>query len=150
MIFHLAQLNIARWAIPEDHPLVGEFEAELDTVNAVADAAPGFIWRLQDDSGNATGFQFLDDPRLIVNLSVWETWEQLKAFTYQGTHREVFRRRSEWFAPATEAMLVMWWVPAGHRPDLVESADRLLHLRQHGPSESAFTPGHRFAPPEAG
>lgn len=146
MAHHLAQLNIARWAIPDGHPGRAEFESLIDGVNAAADAAPGFVWRLQSDEGNALSFRFLNDPDLIVNLSVWESWEHLKAFTYQADHLGVFRRRSEWFTEPDEAVFVLWWVPAGHVPDLDEAGERLTRLRDEGPSPEAFTPAQRFPP----
>ena len=46
MKYHLAQLNIARFVKPADHPDNADFVNNLDRVNAVADAQPGFVWRL--------------------------------------------------------------------------------------------------------
>jgi hypothetical protein len=43
----LAQVNIARMRAPLDSPLLADFVADLDPVNATADTAPGFLWRLQ-------------------------------------------------------------------------------------------------------
>ena len=56
--FHVAQVNIARPKAPVDSPLLADFKANLDPVNAIADAAPGFVWRLQDESRNATAIAF--------------------------------------------------------------------------------------------
>jgi hypothetical protein len=71
--FHLAQLNVARLAAPLDSPQLADFVASLDAINKLADAAPGFVWRLQTEDGDATGVRALDDDRLIVNLSVWRS-----------------------------------------------------------------------------
>ena len=136
---HLAQANVARALAPLDSPQLADFMAALDPVNALADAAPGFVWRLQDDTGNATSLRPFDDDLMIVNMSVWESAEALSEFTYRSAHRDVMRRRREWFELMDEAHLVLWWVPAGHIPDVVEAKDRLERLRRDGPSPAAFT-----------
>lgn len=135
----LAQVNIARLQFPLDSPELKEFVDALDPVNAVADAAEGFVWRLQSDTGNATDVPVLGDDWLIVNMSVWRDPDTLTAFMYQGQHRELLARRREWFERMREAMTVLWWVPAGHRPTVAEAEERLLHLRAHGPTPYAFT-----------
>jgi hypothetical protein len=146
----LAQVNIARLAAPLDSPQLADFMANLDPVNAAAEAAPGFVWRLQDDAGDATGipaFEWDADGTVgvIVNLSVWRDLEHLLAFVYDDTHRAVLRRRREWFVPFREAYAACWWVPAGHRPSTDEAEDRVRHLRAHGPSAYAFGLREPFA-----
>jgi hypothetical protein len=137
---HLAQLNIALPKAPLEEPLLADFVAQLDAVNALADGSPGFVWRLQDEAGNATGIRAFGDDRLIVNMSVWESLEVLRAFVYSSDgHKRVLRRRREWFEHMAEAFLVLWWVPAGHIPPLDEAEERLEHLRSHGPTQHAFT-----------
>ena len=127
---HLAQINVARLRAPIDAPETADFVAALAPVNADADAAPGFVWRLQTESGDATGVQVSDDPLLIVNLTVWESVEALEAFAYrQAAHLAVLRRRREWFERHIEAPTALWWVAAGHIPTLDEALDRLATLR---------------------
>ena len=145
-MYELAQLNIARMLAPLDDPQMADFVAGLDPVNAAADSAPGFVWRLQTEDGNATAIR-MDDESLIVNASVWSSVEALIAFVYSDAHRAVLRRRREWFERLAEATTVLWWVPAGHRPDVVEAQQRLDHLRTHGPTATAFTLRQAFAPP---
>ncbi|MFF1837041.1 DUF3291 domain-containing protein [Streptomyces sp. NPDC058231] len=135
----LAQVNIARLRFPLDSPELKEFVDALDPVNAVADRAAGFVWRLQSESGNATDVPILGDSWLIVNMSVWRDTDALTAFMYQGRHRELLARRREWFERVEEAMTVLWWVPAGQRPTVRDAEERLLHLREHGSTERAFT-----------
>jgi hypothetical protein len=137
--YELAQVNIARLRFPLDSPELKDFMDALDPVNAVVDAAEGFVWRLQSDSGNATDVPVLGDDWLIINMSVWRDTDTLTAFMYQGQHRELLARRREWFERMREAMAVLWWVPTGHRPTVREAEDRLLHLRAHGPTPYAFT-----------
>ena len=93
----LAQLNVARWAIDPESDLAQGFIGRLDEVNGLGERSDGFVWRLKDESGNSMGYRLLDDPLLVINLSVWASIEQLKAFAYQGEHRDVFRQRHEWF-----------------------------------------------------
>jgi hypothetical protein len=144
--WHIAQLNVARLRHPIDAPQTAAFVANLDPINAVADAAPGFVWRLQDDSGNATSIRADADPLFIVNLSVWKTIETLEDFVRRSPHAEVLRRRREWFDRMAEAYLVLWWVPAKRTPSVDEAMARLEHLRRHGPTAHAFTFRARFAP----
>ena len=144
----LAQLNVARLLAPIDAPETADFVASLEPVNARADTAPGFVWRLQTESGDATAVRASDDPLLIVNLTVWDSVEALEAFAYrEASHLAVLRRRREWFERPTEASTVLWWVARGHVPTLDEALDRLAVLRAGGPSPQAFTFRERFPPP---
>jgi hypothetical protein len=145
---HLAQVNVARLVAPIDSPLLAGFVARLDEVNALAEGAPGFVWRLKDDvTNNATAVPMYDDDKIIVNLSVWASIEALRAFTYSGAHLEVYKQRRGWFSLMRDASMAMWWVPAGHVPDVAEARERLAHLREHGPSPFAFPFGAPFPPP---
>ncbi|MDX3644587.1 DUF3291 domain-containing protein [Streptomyces sp. MB09-02B] len=137
--YELAQVNISRLQAPLDSPQLKDFVDALDPVNAVADRAPGFVWRLQSDSGNATDIPVPGDEWLIINMSVWRDTDALTAFMYQGQHRELMSRRREWFERLSEAMTALWWVPAGRRPTVAEAEERILHLRAHGPTPYAFT-----------
>jgi len=145
---HLAQLNIGRivGATPDD-PRMADFMAALDEINALAEASPGFVWRLQDEAGNATAIHAFDDPRLLLNMSVWRSLDELAAFTYKTAHTAFLKRRREWFEPLTGPHLVLWWIAAGHLPSIEEARDRLAHLERHGPSARAFTFRDRFPPP---
>ena len=147
----LAQLNVARAVAPLDSEQLQSFMDAIDGVNAVADAAPGFVWRLEEDDDEhpgATGIRAYDDPWLIVNLSVWESREALWDFAYGGDHLDVMRRRREWFSALPESHLVLWWVPAGTIPTVEEAVTRLDHLRKHGPTPRAFSFKQAFGPGE--
>ncbi|WP_328671392.1 DUF3291 domain-containing protein [Streptomyces sp. NBC_00328] len=144
--FELAQVNVARLKAPLDSPQLKGFVEALEPVNAVADAADGFVWRLQDDSGDATDFRVLGDAWTIINMSTWRDTNALTAFMYQGRHRELMARRREWFERLQEAVTALWWVPAGHRPTVTEAESRLLHLREHGPTPHAFSLRTSFPP----
>jgi uncharacterized protein DUF3291 len=146
--FHIAEVNIALPVAPVDTPALAEFMALLDPVNAMADRAPGFVWRLQTEEGNATAITVLGDDRLIVNMSVWETIDQLGDFVYRSGHVAVMRRRREWFE-RMKVFMALWWVPAGHLPTVAEAEERLEHLRSHGPTAHAFTFRQRFSAPGA-
>ena len=95
----LAQVNVARLVAPIDSPALAGFVARLDEVNALAEGAPGFVWRLKDDvTNNATAVPMYDDDKIIVNMSVWVSIEALRAFTYSGAHLEVYKQRRQWFS----------------------------------------------------
>jgi hypothetical protein len=147
---HLAQVNIALPREPLESALMADFVAALDPINALADCSPGFVWRLQGDSGNATAIPVLDDARLIVNMSVWESVAALTAYVYRSAHTEVMRQRRRWFEAMRESYQALWWVEAGHLPTVAEAEERVRHLRAHGPTAFAFTFRDTFpAPGEA-
>lgn len=140
MTWHLAQLNIGRLRAPIDDPALADFVANLDPINALADATPGFVWRLQTEEGNATAIRpFADDELMAINMSVWESMEALAEYVYRSAHTAFLRRRSEWFERLSEVYLVLWWIPAGTLPTVDEAVARLDHLRTYGPTPEAFT-----------
>jgi hypothetical protein len=147
--FHLAQLNIGRSRGPMDAPVMAEFMAGLEPINTLAESSPGFVWRLQTGSGNATSIHAYEDPLVIVNLTVWESIESLADFVMLTDHREYLRRRREWFERLADAYVVLWWIRAGTIPNLAEARERLDQLRRHGPTAEAFTFRVQFPSPSA-
>ena len=145
--FHLAQVNISRLLAPLDSELLSEFVAALDPVNASGDAAPGFVWRLQTEDGDATAVRIFDDPDLIINLTVWTDLQSLGDFAFGRPHVEIMRKRRTWFAKPTEAMTALWWIPGGTRPTVRDAEQRLVALRQDGPTPFAFTMRTPFPAP---
>lgn len=134
----LAELNIARPRYALDDPRIAPFMAALDAVNAIAERADGFVWRLTGDGNDATDLSVATEPDAIVNLSVWRDAEALEHFVWNTVHHRFYRRREEWFADYRNAYFVMWWVPDGHRPGLAEAMERLHHLRAFGSTDHAF------------
>jgi hypothetical protein len=155
MEYAIAQVNVGRLVAPLDSPRLADFVARLDAVNAVADSAPGFLWRLQTEDGNATALRAFEadadgaDGGILINMSVWETVEALGTYVYGDAHLAVLRRRREWFERMTQAYTALWWIPRGHLPTITEAEDRVSHLRTHGPTPYAFTLRQHFAPPDA-
>jgi len=135
---HLAEVNVATAVDDLESARLADFVAALDRVNDVAERSPGFVWRLKDDSGTSIDIHASDNPRYIVNLSVWETPEQLEQCVWNTLHKRGYQKRSKWFEAPKTAHFVMWWVPIGHEPTVEEALDRLQELDAHGPSERAF------------
>jgi hypothetical protein len=149
--WHLAELNVARAIAPLDSAELAEFVAALASINALADAAPGFVWRLTGADPNAAAASDAQDPQLLLNMSVWTSPEALFEYVYKSAHTAVMVKRRQWFEKPAAAHMVLWWVPAGHIPTLAEGLERLELLRREGPSASAFTFKQRFpAPGSAG
>jgi hypothetical protein len=123
--YHLAQLNIGRIRAPLETATMAGFVSRLQDINALADAAPGFVWRLKTEDGDATAIRPYEDDRMLVNLSVWTGLGELRDFVYRSPHADVMRQRRAWFEP------------------------RLEYLRQHGDTAHAFTYRHPFAAPES-
>ena len=139
---NLAQLNVARLKYPFEDPRVADFADNLDRINALADRSDGFVWRLQDDGGNAIDIQADADPMIVVNMSVWRDAESLERFVWNTVHKQFYRRRAEWFSTMKDQHLVMWWVDEGHVPSVEEGMKRLEHLRANGDSDFAFGWSH--------
>lgn len=147
---HLAQLNIGRIKDAMDSPLMAEFANNLDRINALAEQTEGFVWRLQTDEGDATALRpFPDEDKMLVNMSVWQDLQALSRYVYKSAHVELMKKRKQWFEPMEQAILVLWWVPAGHIPSVTEAIERLQHLRANGPSAHAFTFAKNFPVPSA-
>jgi hypothetical protein len=149
MTFHLAQCNVVKLKAPLDSPVVADFVAALDPINALADAAPGFVWRLQGDAGDATSIRVFDDDQILLNMSVWESLDALKAYVYNSGHKEVLRQRRVWADRFDGVQSTMWWVRAGDVPEASEAVERLARLEHVGPSPYAFTFQRPFDPPDA-
>jgi hypothetical protein len=150
-MYSLAQVNIARMLVPLSDPLMAEFVARLDKVNAFADASPGFIWRLQTAEGNATDVRAYEDDQILFNMSVWASLEDLTHFVYAraSLHRPVMQQRRRWFHHFDGPYMALWWIPQNHIPTIVEAKERLEHLRAHGPTPYAFSFKQPFPAPEA-
>ena len=147
--WELAQLNIGTIVAPLDSEQLAGFVEALEPVNAIADAAPGFVWRLHDDAGDATSYRAFGDDRVMVNMSVWESVEALGDYVFRSGHVEIMRRHREFFVKLTEAFTVLWWVPAGHRPSVAEAEQRLEVLRADGATSYAFTFREPYGPPNS-
>jgi len=147
MNYHLAQINIGRLIAPLDDPKIAEFVSQLAPINAIADKAPGFVWRLQSESGNATDIAYNDDPSIMVNMSVWESLEALRDYAYKSEHMKVFRDRAKWFVKMDKPHYCLWWIPDGHIPTVAEGRERLEHYQTHGATPYSFWFSQEFPQP---
>jgi hypothetical protein len=142
MTTHIAQLNIGRFRYPTDDPRMAPFMANLDRMNALAERSEGFVWRLKDESNNATAIRPANDPTMAVNLSVWESVEALERFVWATAHKQFYNRKGDWFEKLSTPHFVMWPIPAGRVPGLAEAMQRLEHLKSRGDSDFAFGWSH--------
>ncbi|MBI4853655.1 MAG: DUF3291 domain-containing protein [Acidobacteria bacterium] len=147
MDYYIAQINIARMLAPLDSPIMADFVASLDEINALADESPGFVWRFQTEEGNATYLRPYEDDRILVNFSVWKSIEDLKNYVYKSAHSNVMRRRKEWFEKFNGSYMALWWIKSTHIPSVLEAKEKLDYLNKHGESPLAFTFRQPFAPP---
>jgi len=137
--YHIAQINIARMLAPIDDPIMAEFVSQLPPINALADGSPGFVWRLQSESGDATSIKVYDDDMIIINLTVWESVDALREFVYKSAHQGVLRDRKRWFEKFDGPYYALWWIPVGHYPSTEEGKERLDYLREHGDTQYVFS-----------
>jgi heme-degrading monooxygenase HmoA len=136
--WHLAQANVSKLRLPPGDPRNAEVMAATDRVNHLAERAPGFVWRVRTHLG--------EDERLILNVSVWTSYQALHDYTYRSAHNHFIRRQRQWFEPVPRPSTVLWWVRAGATPTVEEASTRLRHLRTYGPGPSAFTLRVRYDP----
>lgn len=149
--WHLAQVNIARLKEPLDSELLSGFVSELDPVNSEADLAPGFVWRLKTEEGNATSLVAFDwdvsgSAGVLTNMSVWESFEALKDFVYSPRHLAVMKQRRQWFHQVAEATTALWWIEAGFTPSIQDAEKKIRILRERGPSQESFSLNKIFPP----
>jgi hypothetical protein len=147
--YELVQLNIGIIRGPMDSPVMADFAANLERINALAERSAGFVWRLQTEEGDATAIRPFENQNMLLNMSVWRDVESLNKYVYSSAHVEIMRRRREWFERMQEAFLVLWWVSKGHRPSVAEAIAKLEMLRAKGPTAEAFTFRKAFPPPDA-
>ncbi len=135
---HLAEINVGLFRYPTDDPRMADFMNNLDRVNGLAERMPGFVWRLKDDTGNATDIEVPEHPGMAVNLSVWEDVASLENFVWNTVHKRFYERRAEWFALMDSMHHAMWWVEPGTEPTVAEAMERLAHYDAHGNTDRAF------------
>ncbi|MFD2168329.1 DUF3291 domain-containing protein [Thalassotalea euphylliae] len=135
----LAQLNIATALAPLESEQLKEFVDNLDRINGIAEQSPGFIWRLKDDSGNATNISYFDNPNTIINMSLWESIGALKHFMFMTDHLAIMKQKAKWFEKPNKATYVLWWVDKGHIPTIDEALTRLALLQESGDTPQAFS-----------
>ena len=148
MIYQLAQINVGRLKHAAEDARVADFMNNLDYINSIAEASHGFIWRLKDETGNATNIRTYEDPRIIVNLSVWESTESLQVFAYRTEHVQFFRRREEWFEDFGGPSMALWWIESGQYPSPAQGRERVEYLTKQGSTPQAFTFREKFSAPD--
>lgn len=148
--YHLAQVNTATLSAPLHDPCMADFVAQIRAINAIADADPGFVWRLRGEGADdATSIRAFDDDRILITLTVWRSLEALSDYVYRSAHASVMRDRRRWFEKSNQPILALWWIPAGHRPTIAEAKARLEYLRQNGSTSHAFSFRKPFPCPDA-
>jgi Domain of unknown function (DUF3291) len=147
--YHLAQVNIGKIVAPMDSPQMSGFADNLDKINSLAEKSEGFIWRLKDESNNATSIKLFDDDFILINMSVWKNMESLYQYVYQSDHTDYLKRRKEWFVRMPEMYMALWYIPESHIPDSAEAVERLFYLRKNGESPFAFGFKNKYSPEEA-
>lgn len=147
--YYLAQVNTARLRAPLDAPEMADFVAQIQTINAIADDDPGFVWRLRSEGAeDATSIRAFDDEQILITLTVWKSVEALSHYVYRGAHAGIMRDRRRWFERLDQPILALWWIPVGHLPTIEEAKERLAHLQQHGSTPFAFSFNKPFPSPE--
>lgn len=145
--YHLAQMSISKAKAPLDDPMMSEFVSQLPVINAIADKAQGFVWRLQTVEGNSTAVRAYEDPSILMNMSVWESVETLLNFVYRGPHAGPYKNARQWFDRIEGHSTVLWWIPAGELPTVRDGVERMQKINAEGPTADAFNFQQSFPPP---
>ena len=127
-----------------DSPVMSDFVANLDPINRLAESSPGFVWRLKDDTNNATAIKVFDDEFLIINMSVWDSIDSLFNYVYKSDHVRVFKRKSEWFERMPEMHMALWYIEPDQYPTPQQAEERIAYLRTNGETPFAFSFKKRF------
>jgi hypothetical protein len=141
----LVHLNIGRLLGGHDDPRMVDFFAQLETINGLAEASVGYVWRLTEEEMGASAMVWPGDETVVGTLSVWASVESLEKFVWQSAHATAYARKREWFQKMKGPAFVMWWIPAGHKPTLADGKARLEYLVEFGPSDHAFGWEHMAA-----
>ena len=139
---HLAQLNIADAQYATHAPEMVGFTGRIEAINALADRAEGFVWRMTDDGPEDGALSLRMEglgPDTLVNMSVWENIEGLFQFVYKTAHAKVMREERPVFHLMPTEHMVLWWVEEGHVPNLNEAKSKLDEIRAKGSTPSAFS-----------
>lgn len=147
MDYSLAQVNTAKMIADLDDPIMSGFVQRLDEINTLADRSKGFVWRFQTEAGDATYLRPFDDKRILFNMSVWETLDDLRHYVYTSQHVELLKSKSIWFKKLTEAHLALWWIQKGSLPSVAEALEKLHLISAKGPTLDAFTFAKPYAKP---
>lgn len=146
--YQLAQINIAAMKTTFDDPVMSGFVGRLDEINTLAQRSPGFVWRLMVDPSETGYSDITGETNVLVNMSVWETLDDLKNYVFQSRHLELMKAKKKWFNKMQDMHLALWWIPAGHIPDVQEGAGKLRLIRQEGPTAAAFSFAQSFDTPD--
>jgi len=146
-MWNVAQVNIGRMTGSSiNDPVMSDFVSQLEKINTLAESSQGFVWRLKEDGGNATSITYNDDSRIIVNMSVWQSIDDLSFFTYKTLHRDVLAQRAKWFEKMSGHFQALWYVPKFSFPSVEDARFRIGYLEKNGPTPMAFTFARRFSP----
>jgi hypothetical protein len=147
----LAEINIAEAKYDLDDPAMDGFTSRIEEINALAEEAPGFAWRLVfDDALNAEVVEMTGNPRIVLNMSMWTSFDTLSDYIFKSDHLQLMRDRHQWFKTSREATLCFWWMPAAAPPPTMRDGwERLMLLRDKGPTPAAFPMKRRYPPPSS-
>jgi hypothetical protein len=154
MGFHLAQMNIAWMHGRIGDPSMLGLASRMDEINTLADHSSGFVWRLKTFEITPetlapfeSVFPGFQRDQLFYNMSVWETVDDLRAYTFASAHAEMLNDRHLWIDRIAGASNVLWWISIGTLPSITDSVEKWRHLQTHGPTPDAFTLRRSFPPP---
>lgn len=150
-MYYLVQTNIARWHNHLEESVIEEFNSQIDAVNKHAEVNDGFIWRYEsNDNGMEVKGAFGD--KIVFNMSIWDSLESLRNFSYKGQHSELMNNKQRWFMKLNQATACLWWIPKteideGSYPSVATAKQKLDQVDQYGPSRAAFTFANFYSMP---
>ena len=134
----IAQMNWGRMLHSLSDPRMSEFSDALERVYKDAENHPGFRWRISDEAAAVQLEQLGFDDKVSATVSVWDSVDALRAYTYETEHGVFLRRAKEWFEKVEGPQLVIWPVEGLAMPTFAEAFARLERLRKEGPTDAAY------------
>lgn len=134
----IAQMNWGRLRLPLSNPEMSEFAESLSEIYLLAETHTGFIWRLPDEEVTAQLQDLNFNDRVSATISVWDSVDALKAYTFDTIHGEYMERSAEWFEKVDGPQLVIWDVETTTRASFREAFERLDMLKRDGPTSAAY------------
>ena len=148
--YRVAQINFARLPVPLSDPQLEGFVTLLQGANTLAEASPGFVWRLDEHSAAASADRVFPNQApgtTLVNLSIWKSVSALQRYAIMGKDGGVVNARQSFFQRFEGRWVALWWVPEGHFPEVADGWARIQHLRRHREQPYAFSLWRPFPPP---
>jgi len=146
-MYYIAQANFAQWNDEVSSDLMKDFTEQAFQIHQLAEKSNGFIWRFLDNEHQKLIDELFGIEKVVFNMTVWESIEDLKEFTFKDVHCEAMKKRRQWFKKLPGTTLALWWVKYDCMPSVNEAKYKLDLINDKGSSSDAFSFNTQFKAP---